>query len=194
MKEKFSFIPNLLSAIRLILVGVFVVLFESDNLTAAMTVFVFAGFTDVTDGFLARRFGWESNIGRLLDPLADKLMQCTVLICLAMHGILPMWFVIPYMIKEAAMLLGGIFMLKKKDVVVKSRWYGKATCVFFYAVIVAVAIIIIVSGDNIEPVKPIIYTLCAVTLAMTVAAMVCYFISYFINPKKEVFTNVPEDR
>lgn len=197
MKNKFSFIPNLLSLIRLALVPVFLVLFETDyprNLKAAMIVFVIAGITDVADGFLARHFSWESNMGRLLDPLADKLMQCTAILCLCFKRIIPIWFVIPYLMKELAMLAGGIFILKKKDIVVKSRWYGKAACVMFYAVIVVITIIILFSGNNIEQAKPIITVLCVITLVLTVAALVSYFVSYFINPKKEVFTNVPEDR
>lgn len=197
MINKLKFIPNLLSFIRLLLVGVFIALFFADypkNLTYAMIVFLIAGATDVADGFLARHFKWESNIGRLLDPLADKTMQCTVLVCLLIKKILPIWFAVPYLIKETAMLAGGVIILKKKDVVVKSRWYGKTVCVLFYAVIVAITLIIILSGENIGNAQPVIYALCAITLVLTVAAMVTYFISYVINPKNRVYTKVPEDR
>ena len=197
MLKKLKFIPNLLSIIRLLLVGVFVALFFTDyprNLTYAMIVFVIAGATDVADGFLARHFNWESNVGRLLDPLADKTMQCTVLVCLLIKRIIPVWFAVSYLIKEVAMMTGGVIILKKKDIVVKSRWYGKAVCVLFYAVIVIISLIIILSGENVGDARPIIYTLCTVTLALTVAAMVTYFISYVINPQNRIYTNVPDKK
>ena len=66
-------IPNILSAIRLLLVGVFVGLFLSGRVLGALSIFVFAFFTDVLDGRLARQYGWVSNLGKLLDPLGQHV-------------------------------------------------------------------------------------------------------------------------
>ena len=139
MKLKLKHIPNILSIIRILLVGVFICLFFLDyprNLPYALLVFVLAGVTDVVDGFLARKFNWISNLGKVLDPLADKLMQCTVLICMLIKSLIPAWLVIPFILKEVLMLLGGLFIFRKRSVLVVSNVYGKATVVVFYIAIV----------------------------------------------------------
>ena len=66
-----------------VLVFVFVfVFFVLDNPIVAILIFLLAGATDVLDGYLARKYNWITNLGKILDPLADKMMQCTVLVCL----------------------------------------------------------------------------------------------------------------
>ena len=75
-------IPNILSALRIVMVGVFAGLFMTGQYIAALSVYVLAFFTDVLDGRLARRHGWITNLGKLLDPLADKLMVVTALLCI----------------------------------------------------------------------------------------------------------------
>ena len=82
VKDKLKHIPNVLCVIRILLIFVFIHLAFGGRLYAALAVFLTAGATDVLDGFLARRNNWISELGKILDPLADKLMQCTVLVCL----------------------------------------------------------------------------------------------------------------
>ena len=89
---KLKNIPNILSFIRLCLVAVFAVLFFSGYTGWALIVFLVAGATDVIDGFLARRYNWITNLGKILDPLADKTMQCMVLVCLCIDKYIPWWF------------------------------------------------------------------------------------------------------
>ena len=133
---KLKHIPNILSIIRICLVFVFIALFFADMIYAALFVFLLAGATDVLDGYLARRNGWISNLGKILDPFADKLMQCTVLICLFIKHYIPLWFVLPFIIKEVLMLLLGAIVIKRRSVVVVSKWYGKLTVCIFYGTIV----------------------------------------------------------
>lgn len=133
---KLKHIPNILSIIRICLVFVFIALFFADMIYAALFVFLLAGATDVLDGYLARRNGWISNLGKILDPFADKLMQCTVLVCLFIKHYIPLWFVLPFIIKEVLMLLLGAIVIKRRSVVVVSKWYGKLTVCIFYGTIV----------------------------------------------------------
>lgn len=134
---KLKNIPNILSVIRILLVFVFVyVLFALNSPVWAIIVFLVAGATDVVDGYLARRFNWITNLGKILDPFADKLMQCTVLVCLCIKNIIPLWFVIPYFVKEVTTLLIGLIVIKRRNVVVVSKWYGKAAVCLFYATVV----------------------------------------------------------
>ena len=137
---KLKHIPNILSVIRIFLVLVFVfVLFVLDSPLWAIIIFLTAGATDVVDGYLARRFNWITNLGKILDPFADKLMQCTVLVCFWIKGLIPLWFVIPYFAKEVATLVVGAIVIKRRNVVVVSKWYGKAAACLFYVTIVVSA-------------------------------------------------------
>ena len=89
---KAKHIPNILSILRLMLVGVFIYTYFNVGKYVALTVFIFAGATDVLDGILARKFNWITNVGKILDPIADKSMQITVLICLAVDDFLIPWW------------------------------------------------------------------------------------------------------
>jgi len=133
---KLKHIPNILSAIRLGLVAVFVLVFFFVDYHLALLIFLLAGATDVIDGYLARRNHWVTELGKVLDPLADKLMQCTVLVCLCIKKMIPLWFAIPFFIKEGFTLFMGLIVIKRRDVAVVSKWYGKMTVCLFYATIV----------------------------------------------------------
>lgn len=134
-------IPNALSILRILLVPWFVFLFCSEHLLAAIFVFLFAGLTDVVDGYLARHNGWTSEVGKILDPIADKLMQCTVLICFAAKHMIPLWLPLVYISKELLMAIGAIFIFQKQSRVVKSSFWGKfAVCVFYASIVALVAV------------------------------------------------------
>ena len=129
-------IPNILSAIRIFLVFVFVVVFFAEvNKIWALVVFLTAGFTDVVDGILARKFNWITNLGKVLDPFADKLMQCTALICLCIEAVVPLWFVLIFLMKEIMTLFIGFLVIRRRSIVVVSKWYGKTAVCLFYATI-----------------------------------------------------------
>ena len=136
---KLKNIPNILSVIRIILVGVFVYTSFCIGDSVALLVFLIAGATDVVDGYLARRNNWISDLGKILDPLADKLMQFTVLIVFYFLELIPIWFVIPFFLKDGITLLMGMLVIKKRNVVVVSKWYGKAAvCVFYLTIAISV--------------------------------------------------------
>ena len=128
-------IPNVLTMIRLILIPVFVVLFFSGLRKAALAVFVAASLTDMLDGYLARKLNQITDFGKLFDPLADKLMVLTAMVCQAIAGVFPWAAVIIVACKELYMVLGGMFMLKR-GVVVYSNLIGKAAQVCFIASLV----------------------------------------------------------
>ena len=102
--------------------------------------FTISAVTDVLDGFIARKFDLVTNIGKLLDPLADKLTQLTVLYALVSSGAIPFWILIIVFMKEVIMIVGASF-LYGKDVVVYSKWYGKlSTCLFYLAIVVSLVL------------------------------------------------------
>ena len=137
---KLKDIPNILSIIRIFLVFVFVFVFFALNSPIwALVVFLTAGATDIVDGYLARKYNWISNLGKILDPFADKFMQCTALVCLCIKAYVPLWFVLVFFAKEMATLIIGLLVIKRRSVVVVSKWYGKsAVCLFYLAIFLSV--------------------------------------------------------
>lgn len=134
-------IPNLLSILRLILIPIFVGLFFSNMRHAAVIsagVLIFSGFTDVLDGIIARKFNMVTDLGRILDPLADKLTQVTVCVCLVVARIAPLWLVALFLLKEVTMIAGGARIIKKGNTLDSSKWFGKLSTVVFYVVMILI--------------------------------------------------------
>ena len=132
-------IPNVLTMLRLVLIPVFVAVFfstpEGQDRIAALVVFAAASITDMFDGMLARRLNQITDFGKLFDPLADKVMVVTALVCQAVAGVFPWAAIIIVAAKELVMFLGGLFMLSK-GVVVYSNYVGKAAQVCFIAALI----------------------------------------------------------
>ena len=134
-----KYLPNILTIIRLFMVPLFVNTFFANTHTA-VGIFVLACATDVLDGFIARRYNCISKFGMLADPLADKLMQLSALICLCIAGILPLWAVVFVLVKEFAMMLGALFLLNKK-IIIPSNKIGKiGTVIIASAIVYCIAV------------------------------------------------------
>ena len=125
-------IPNILSTIRLLLVGVFIYFFVNDQVLSALITYLVAFITDIVDGYLARRNNWISNVGKVLDPLADKLMLIAALGCFYFAGWIDLWLLAIVVGKELLMIIGGAALYKHK-IVVYADWFGKAAAGFFNA-------------------------------------------------------------
>ena len=125
-------IPNILTVFRLLLVPLFFVLFFAVAPIVALPISWLAAISDVLDGYLARRNGWITRLGKILDPIADKLMQGALLFSLVIAGFLPWLFAIPFVLKELAQAVCGFLMLRRRRVVVVSHWYGKVALTLFH--------------------------------------------------------------
>ena len=104
-------IPNLLSLFRLLLVPVFPLVFFQSWPNArqwAVLIYLVAFLTDIADGWIARHFNQITPLGRVLDPLADKLMTFMVILCITIEGIIPLWTVAVFFCKELAMAIGHV--------------------------------------------------------------------------------------
>ena len=173
---KLKHIPNILSVIRILLVGVFIYTFFCVSPYIALVVFLVAGATDIIDGYLARRNNWITRVGKILDPVADKLMQCTVLVCLFMENMIPWWFVVPFFAKELCTLFMGLLVLGRRKVVVVSKWYGKMTVCVFYATVVLSVIIQDILVDNIA-LMIVVFLPAVICAVVTFAAYVKHYLS-----------------
>ncbi len=140
-------VPNVLSLLRIGILPVFIILYirscAMDSTALMYTAFgllVVSGLTDCFDGFIARRFHQESEIGKLLDPVADKLTQVAVLIALTTQyrEFLPLLVICT--VKEMLQGLGGIIVLGKGVEMRSSKWYGKVSTVVFYVAVAAIVL------------------------------------------------------
>ena len=122
MKKIAKQIPNILTIFRFILIPFIVINLVYDSYIAAFIIFTVSGLTDILDGFIARKYNFITNFGKLIDPLADKCTQIITLGTLAIKDIIPMWIIIIVILKEFIMVAGASF-LYGKELVVSSRWY-----------------------------------------------------------------------
>lgn len=132
----FKHVPNILTIIRFFLIPVIISYLLKGDYIASFIFLTISGLTDVLDGFIARKFNFITNFGKLIDPLADKATQISVLSVLAIQNVIPLWILIIVVLKEFAMISGASF-LYGKEFVVSSKWYGKLSTVLFYVAIVS---------------------------------------------------------
>lgn len=125
-------IPNILTIVRILLTPVFVMAYTSENFNLAWILFAIAGLTDALDGFLARIWNQRTELGAMLDPLADKALLVTSFICLALKGWLPIWLTV-LVVSRDAIIVGGLAVLSFWGVDVRRRikpiWISKFTTV-----------------------------------------------------------------
>lgn len=123
-------IPNILTVIRILLTPVFAMAYTSENFNLAWILFAIAGLTDALDGFLARVWNQRTQLGAMLDPLADKALLVTSFICLAAKGWIPNWFTV-LVVSRDAIIIGGLAVLSFWGVDVRTRiqpiWISKFT-------------------------------------------------------------------
>ena len=130
-------IPNLPSLLRIGLVPVFALLYTDGRLLPAMAVLLISAATDVLDGAIARRFDMVTELGKILDPVADKLIQAAMMLCAA-PATPWVWLLLGlYVLREGTLSLMGLRVLRATGRVYGARWYGKLCTVAVYAVMIA---------------------------------------------------------
>lgn len=128
-------IPNALTTLRILSIGIYLYLFFNQRIWAALAVFCAAAATDMLDGWIARRTGQITWLGKMLDPVADKLMIIAALASLASQGWAPWWLITVVALKEALMLAGGLILLRR-HIIIQAVTIGKAATASFLAAIV----------------------------------------------------------
>ena len=121
-------LPNKLTLLRVIMIPFFVVFMLMDGMAAAryiaLAIFVVASFTDFLDGNIARKHNLVTNFGKFMDPLADKLLVCSALICLIETGQLPAWYVIIIIARE--FIISGFRLIASDNgIVIAASYWGK---------------------------------------------------------------------
>lgn len=172
-------LPNIITVGRFCLVPILgYYLFKGDYLTS-IVIFLFAGLTDIIDGYIARKFNMMTEWGKVADPLADKLIQATVLVMLVINKMFPLPLLIIIFANEILMGLGTLLLFKKVKVVVGANWYGKLATVLFYFAITMIIIIRIVQVHY-----DFTNLLINIFIVLAVISKLYAFIMYAINYKK----------
>ncbi|MBQ8208888.1 MAG: CDP-alcohol phosphatidyltransferase family protein [Clostridia bacterium] len=141
-KGEFFTLPNLLTYARVALIPFIVWTYCYLKLNYVSAVLVaFSGLTDCIDGYIARHWNMITDFGKIIDPIADKMTQITVVACLAYNYPLMLILVGVLIFKEFFVGVMGLLVLRATDIVDGSKWYGKAATILFYLVIVLLLVV-----------------------------------------------------
>ncbi len=198
LKEYFTgclTIPNLLSVIRIALIPVFAMLFNDGNYLWAVIVLAISGLTDFFDGKIARKFNQISALGKLLDPIADKLSQITIAVVfyLAFSNSSDetvktfSWIFLVFLVKEAVMVVGGAIMIVFGLKPVAAEMPGKIATFAFYVimcVIMAFGPDIGILGNLFTLPAAVMIALVCISVVLTIIAFLSYLPGVFKQVKE----------
>lgn len=175
MKNKNLTVPNALSVLRILIVPFFAWMFLTGHVIVATILLVLSGLTDCFDGLIARKFDQVTEIGKVLDPFADKLTQGVVAMCLAVKFPAFRMLLVIFIIKELGMLCCAFALVKRNRRLCAAQWYGKVATVMFY---LSVGIIVVL--DGVFKISGWVFSVTAyvflvATAAMMIFSAVCYF-------------------
>ena len=169
-KKKIITIPNILSFFRLCLIPVIIWFYLGDEYLLAGIFVIISGITDIVDGYIARTFHMISDVGKVLDPIADKATQGVVMILLATSFPLMLIPIIITIIKEAFMGISGYLIIKKRNIVLGANWYGKLA-----TVLISTMMALHLFWHNINP------TLSLITIIISSIAIILALVLYAIR-------------
>ena len=189
-KDLFT-IPNLLSLFRLVLIPVYVVIYlnaqdDTDHYIAAGILAV-SCLTDAIDGKIARHFNMISTVGKILDPIADKATQFTLIVCLAIRNPVLWILVCLFFIKECFQLIAGLMTLRKGQMLSGALISGKiCTTVLF------VSLIVLVMMPQLS--ETVIFAITTLDCVVVLIAFICYAQVYYTHsPMIQDLSNKTEE-
>jgi cardiolipin synthase len=164
-------LPNIISILRLLIVLPVVYLLLQENYRAALVLFALAGVSDALDGFIAKRFGWTSRLGSILDPVADKALLMSTYVTLGILNLLPVWLVVAIILRDLLIFTGALayhFLIGKYEM--SPSLLSKINT--FAQIILALAVVM--SADVFEIPRQFLQLLIYTVLATTVLSGVDY--------------------
>jgi cardiolipin synthase len=169
-------LANLVSVIRLMAIPVFLYLVIQDQLLAAFVLLVAAVLTDFVDGLIARHMNQITRLGQFLDPLADRLFIAATVVALAIQGVVPWWFVVAVMLRDALLGVGGIVMSRYGHATLPVKWWGKVAT-FGLLFVLPLFLLSVMVTEHVS--VSVGQTLMAVAWPIAVLAVVLYWVVGF---------------
>lgn len=173
--KKIITIPNILSVFRLALIVPMFIAFFKEKYLLSFIIIVISGVSDVIDGIIARKFNMVSDVGKLLDPIADKLTQISIMVLLSTKQILLLIPCAMLVIKELISGFIGIYVVRRIKHMLHAEWHGKLSTVFLYILMGAHMLMLIIRGKIFLPVS---YALIAVSTVLIIISFVLYLKRY----------------
>lgn len=138
-------IPNLLSILRIVLIPFFILSFlgakDNNQYALSSAILIVSGITDMLDGAIARRFNMVTDVGKILDPVADKLTQLSIIICLSLRHPVTLLLFAVFAVKEIMMLAGGVLLFRRGIHPGGAKWFGKLATGFFYVSMIVLVLL-----------------------------------------------------
>lgn len=162
-------LPNKLTCLRMVMIPFFVLFMYLDVPYArmiALAIFVAASLTDTADGYIARKYNLITDFGKFMDPLADKLLVCSAMICLVRTGELPAWIVIIIIAREF-IISGFRLVAADNGIVIAASWWGKIKTVCQMAMIIVILL-------DIDALRPLELVLIAAATVLTIVSLADY--------------------
>lgn len=180
-KKELLTIPNLLSLFRFVLIPVYVVIYlnatEPNDYFLAAAILAVSCLTDLIDGKIARHFNMISTVGKILDPLADKATQFTLIVCLAMKHHIIRYMVIFFFVKEVFQLVAGLMTIRKGRMLRGALITGKiCTTVLFISLI----IMVLMPGLS----EKVITIITLIDIVFLLISFTDYLITYLFGSKR----------
>ena len=172
-KKEILTIPNGMSVFRILLIPLFLWLYVEKGLHyGGLSVLVLSALSDIFDGIIARKFDMVSDFGKILDPIADKLTQGSLILALTLRYP-EIWFLfVIFAVKELTVGIVGLISLKKTDTVGSAQWFGKLTTVIFES-----CMAFLLLCPTIPPkIADGIFAFCAATLLFSLIMYLLYFL------------------
>lgn len=188
-------IPNLLSVLRIIMIPIFAVLFYKDMIGWAVFVLFLSGLSDFLDGKIARKFNQISALGKMLDPIADKMTQITIAIMLYLEFRKSSdelvnafsWIFLIFLIKEAVMIIGGVIMVMFGLKPCAAEMPGKIATFAFYTVMIVIVAFgpdIGIFTEKFALPAPVMLVLVGISVVFTIIAFCSYLPDVFRQVKE----------
>jgi len=130
LRKEIFYISNIFTYLRVILLIPVVILFISDfeeNRMLIAILLIIMSLTDIADGYTARRFKLVSELGKIIDPVSDKICTGVIAILVVIKGLLPLWFVLIIILRDVLILVFGLIYSRKHKVTLMSNHFGKIT-------------------------------------------------------------------
>ena len=182
-KKEILTIPNLLSVFRLALIPVYITIYlnavEPCDYYLAAGILALSCMTDMIDGYIARKFNMISNMGKFLDPIADKMTQFTLIVCLAFRYPFLIWLICLFVVKESFQLIAIGLNLRKKKVLDGALFSGKICTTILFSSLILMVLIPTMKESTVA-------IMAAVDAAFMLYAFADYFLAYYGKQPKVV--------
>jgi cardiolipin synthase len=183
-------IPNLLTILRFFFAPVIVYFLLQRQFGAALILFAVAGFTDGLDGFLAKHYNWQSRLGSLLDPLADKVLLLTAMVCLAWLELIPWWLFAAVILRDLVIVAGALtYHFRVEPLEAAPTFISKLNTL----VQILLVILVVADAGPLDLPGPLVQVLVWATLATTVLSGVDYVVVWNRLARSKGWRNKPDN-